>query len=115
MSDVTLSIGGRNYTVSCADGQEDHVRHLASVIDGKLSAMGNNLSSNDAKNLLFNRKEFSTFKAALEPDANYLVDESEQLYTELHRDNSFRTQFDKKNFLETILESPNWRDRLALN
>ena len=53
MSDVTLSIGGRNYTVSCADGQEDHVRHLASVIDGKLSAMGNNLSSNDAKNLLF--------------------------------------------------------------
>ncbi|MAG40980.1 MAG: cell division protein ZapA [Erythrobacteraceae bacterium] len=53
MSDVTLSIGGRNYTVSCADGQEDHVRHLAGVIDGKLSAMGNNLSSNDAKNLLF--------------------------------------------------------------
>ena len=56
MSDVTLSIGGRNYTVSCADGQEDHVRHLASVIDGKLSAMGNNLSSNDAKNLLFAAK-----------------------------------------------------------
>jgi RNA polymerase sigma factor (sigma-70 family) len=69
----------------------------------------------EAKNLLFNQKEFSTFKAALEPDANYLVDESEQLYTELHRDHSYKTQFDKKNFIEIILESPDWRDRLNLH
>ena len=53
MSDVNLSIGGRNYSVACADGEEDHVRRLATVIDGKLSAMGGNLSPNDAKNLLF--------------------------------------------------------------
>jgi hypothetical protein len=69
----------------------------------------------DAKNLLFNQKEFSTFKATLEPDANYLVDQSERIYAELHRDHSFKTQFDKKNSLEIILESPNWRDRLNLN
>jgi RNA polymerase sigma factor (sigma-70 family) len=69
----------------------------------------------DAKNLLYNQKEFSTFKKSLEPDANYLVEESEQLYTELHRDHSYKTQFDKKNFIEIILESPNWRDRLSLN
>ncbi len=69
----------------------------------------------DAKNLLFNQKEFSTFKQSLELDANYLVEESEQLYTELHRDHSYKTTFDKKNFLEIILESPNWRDRLNLN
>lgn len=69
----------------------------------------------DAKSLLFNRKEFSTFKKALEPDANYLVHQSEELYTELHRDHSFKTQFEKKNFIELILESPNWRDRLNLN
>jgi RNA polymerase sigma factor (sigma-70 family) len=69
----------------------------------------------DAKNLLFNRKEFSTFKQALETDANYLVAESEELYTELHRDHSYKTTFEKKNFLENILESPNWRDRLNLN
>ena len=25
MSDVTLAVGGRNYTVSCADGQEDRL------------------------------------------------------------------------------------------
>ena len=53
MSDVTLSVGGRNYTVSCADGQEEHVQRLATVIDGKLGTMGANLSSQEAKNLLF--------------------------------------------------------------
>ncbi|WP_375290028.1 cell division protein ZapA [Qipengyuania sp.] len=52
MSEVTLQVGGRPYTISCADGEEDHVRHLARIIDGKLTAMGT-LSSNDAKNLLF--------------------------------------------------------------
>ena len=53
MSDVTLAVGGRNYTVSCADGQEEHVQRLAAVIDGKLGSMGANLSSQEAKNLLF--------------------------------------------------------------
>ena len=53
MSDVTLKVGGRNYTVACADGQEEHVQRLAGVIDGKLDKMGNNLSANEAKNLLF--------------------------------------------------------------
>ena len=53
MSDVKLAVGGRNYTVSCADGQEDHVQRLAGIIDGKLGSMGANLSSYEAKNLLF--------------------------------------------------------------
>ena len=53
MSNVKLSVGGRNYTVACADGQEDHVKRLASVIDGKLADMGANLSGQEAKNLLF--------------------------------------------------------------
>lgn len=53
MSDVSLEVGGRKYTVACADGQEAHVQRLASVIDGKLGTMGANLSSQEAKNLLF--------------------------------------------------------------
>lgn len=53
MTDVTLSVGGRNYTVACAEGQEDHVRQLAGVIDGKLDSMGPNRSTLEAKNLLF--------------------------------------------------------------
>lgn len=69
----------------------------------------------DAKNLLYNKQEYSTFKKQLEPDANYLVDESELLYAELHRDHSFKTTFEKKNFLSTILDDTNWKSRLNLN
>jgi cell division protein ZapA len=53
MSDVMLEVGGRKYSVSCQDGQESHVQRLASVIDSKLGTMGANLSSQEAKNLLF--------------------------------------------------------------
>lgn len=69
----------------------------------------------DAKNLLFNRKEYSTFREQLEPDANFLVDDSEVRYAELHHDHSFKTTFDKKNFLLKILEDANWQSRLNLN
>ncbi len=53
MSQVTLQVGGRPYTVACADGEEAHVRHLAAIVDGKLTAMGGSLAPGDAKNLLF--------------------------------------------------------------
>lgn len=69
----------------------------------------------DAKNLLFNRKEYSTFKEQLAPDANFLVDDSEQKIAELHQDHSFKTNFDKKNFIVNILEDANWQSRLNLN
>ncbi len=69
----------------------------------------------DARNLLFNRKEYSTFKEQLEPDANFLVDDSEVKYAELHQDHSFKTQFDKKNFLVKLLDEADWKTRLNLN
>lgn len=69
----------------------------------------------DAKNLLFNRKEYSTFKEQLEPDADFLVDDSELKIAELHQDHSFKTTFDKKNFLVKILEDASWQSRLNLN
>ncbi|MCB0517146.1 MAG: RNA polymerase sigma factor [Bacteroidetes bacterium] len=69
----------------------------------------------DAKNLLFNRTEYSTFKEQLEPDADFLVDDSELKIAELHQDHSFKTTFDKKNFLVKILEDANWQSRLNLN
>ncbi|NJL77375.1 MAG: RNA polymerase sigma factor [Saprospiraceae bacterium] len=69
----------------------------------------------DAKNLLFNRKEYSTFKEQLQPDADFLVDDSELKIAELHQDHSFKTTFEKKNFLVKILEDANWQSRLNLN
>lgn len=52
MSEVTLSIGGRNYKVACADGEEAHIRKLGEAIDGKLRTMPQ-LSPQDTQNLLF--------------------------------------------------------------
>ena len=40
MSNITLSIGGRSYTVACAEGEENHVRSLGSMINTKVSSMG---------------------------------------------------------------------------
>ncbi len=69
----------------------------------------------DARNLLYNRKEFATFRSALEVDANYLVDDSEQVYAQLHLDHSYKTNFEKKNLIEQLLEGDDWRKRLNLN
>lgn len=52
MSNVTLQIGGRDYTVACAEGEEAHVGMLGRLIDRKLSAMGNG-SQNEVRTLLF--------------------------------------------------------------
>ncbi|MDE2596323.1 MAG: cell division protein ZapA [Sphingomonadales bacterium] len=53
MSDVTLAIGGRDYKVACAEGEEGHILKLGKVIDGKLAAMGNASVQGEARSLLF--------------------------------------------------------------
>lgn len=53
MSNVTLQIGGRDYTVACAEGEEAHVGMLGRMIDRKLTAMGNNAAQNEVRTLLF--------------------------------------------------------------
>jgi len=37
MSNVKLSIGGRIFTVACAEGEENHVSALGAMIDGKIT------------------------------------------------------------------------------
>lgn len=53
MSNVTLSIGGRSFTVACAAGEEAHVLGLGNMIDAKLSAMGDMAGQSEARTLLF--------------------------------------------------------------
>lgn len=69
----------------------------------------------DAKKLLYNQAALSSFKKELEPDAHYLVDESAVKYIEFHQEHSYKTRFEKQNFLETLLEDKNWKNRLHLN
>lgn len=52
VSNVALVVGGRNYTVNCAAGEEDHIAELGAMIDGKLAAMGT-AGQNETRSLLF--------------------------------------------------------------
>ncbi len=52
MSEVTLSIGGKDYAVACGDGEEEHVAKLGASIDAKLTAMGDT-GVNESRRLLF--------------------------------------------------------------
>lgn len=48
-----MSIAGRNYTVACADGDEDRVRQLAGMIADRLEGIGATLNTPmEAHNLL---------------------------------------------------------------
>ncbi len=40
MSNVDLSIGGREFKVSCSPGEEGHIAALGRMIDSKVSGMG---------------------------------------------------------------------------
>jgi cell division protein ZapA len=51
MSNVTLHIGGRDYAVACAEGEEAHVTSLGALIDEKIQAMGG--GHNEPRQLLF--------------------------------------------------------------
>ena len=53
MSNVTLTIGGREYTVACADGEEAHIATLGRTIDGKLAQMGGAGGQSESRTLLF--------------------------------------------------------------
>ena len=39
MADVTIHVNKRPYIVACAEGQEAHLRHLASLLDRKMAEL----------------------------------------------------------------------------
>lgn len=53
MSNVTLQIAGRRYTVACAEGEERHVQKLGASIDAKLSAAPGISRQSEPRTLLF--------------------------------------------------------------
>ena len=53
MSNVTLTIGGRHYTVACAAGEETHIANLGASIDPKLSGMAGLANQSEARTLLY--------------------------------------------------------------
>ncbi len=53
MSNVTLHIAGRDYTMACAEGEEDHILGLGSTIDAKLKALDGSAGMSEVRQLLF--------------------------------------------------------------
>jgi cell division protein ZapA len=53
VSNVKLQIGGRDFSVACAPGEEEHVTMLGRRIDEKVHAAGAAGGSSDARMLLF--------------------------------------------------------------
>lgn len=54
MAEVTLAIGGREYSVACRDGGEEHLRSLAKRVDAKVEeARGAVGTASEVRQLLF--------------------------------------------------------------
>jgi cell division protein ZapA len=53
LSRVTLMIGGRDYAVACAEGEEAHVAGLGQMIDAKLAELPSATAQSEVRSLLF--------------------------------------------------------------
>jgi cell division protein ZapA len=43
MAQVNIVVNGRNYSVGCGDGEEDHVRSLAEYLDSRVREIANSV------------------------------------------------------------------------
>ena len=69
----------------------------------------------NARNLLHNRKEYAWFKEYIREDADNLIDWVDKKYAELYRGMTFKKDFDKKVFIEEILDDLMVKRKLNLN
>jgi len=53
MSNVTLDIAGRKFTVACGPGEEPHIETLGRIIDSKIEGMPGLASQSEARALLY--------------------------------------------------------------
>jgi cell division protein ZapA len=54
MSNLTIRIAGRDFTVACAAGEEAHIDTLGRMIDGRLSELGDDQRGiSETRTLLF--------------------------------------------------------------
>ena len=53
MSNVTLDIAGRKFTVACGPGEEPHIERLGRIIDSKIEGMPGLATQSEARCLLY--------------------------------------------------------------
>ncbi len=69
----------------------------------------------DSKNLLFNRDEFSKFKNEIKGDTDDMMEIIDEKYSELYGQLPFKKDFDKKTFLEDIVNDEHIKKLMKLN
>jgi len=53
MAQVTVLVNGRNYTLACEDGEEEHLTQLAALIDTRVAELGRSIGQvGDARLML---------------------------------------------------------------
>jgi cell division protein ZapA len=91
MSNVIVSIAGRPYTMQCPDGEEDHLRQLAALLDDEVTRIRQSVGAiGDIRLLVMaglmvaDRLSESTKKiAALEEQAQALKDQNSNTQQQL--------------------------------
>ena len=53
MSNVSLEIAGRKFSVACAEGEEPHIEKLGRIIDAKIANMPALATQSEARCLLY--------------------------------------------------------------
>ncbi len=53
MSEVTITVGPKPYTIVCADGEEDKVKALGAMIDAQYAKLGRTRAVQETQNLVF--------------------------------------------------------------
>ncbi|MBV7267251.1 cell division protein ZapA [Erythrobacter ani] len=53
MSEVTLTVGPKSYTIICADGEEQHIENLGAMIAERYAKLGASRTPQEAQNMLF--------------------------------------------------------------
>ena len=69
----------------------------------------------DAKNLLFNREEYSSFQQEIKKDDEELRDYAAERFIALQESLTYRTDFDQKSFIKEILDDIRIRRIMNLN
>jgi cell division protein ZapA len=101
MAQVTVLVNGRNYTLACEDGEEEHLTALAAFIDSRVAELGRSIGQvGDARLMLMASLVVADELAV----AHERVDELEHEIEQLKRKPPETITFNEDAFAE-VLES----------
>ncbi len=82
MAQVIIQINGRNYTMQCDDGQEEHLRRLARMIDDEIASIRNAVGSiGDLRLLIMASLVIADRLTEVEKQVAWLEEQLEELRT----------------------------------